>query len=103
MAAADFLSRYLSGPLPYVRSHITVNKMCLSASLNKIPPSSVPLNHTLRVMISSLYGVKHSQELQASPHGQLIGAVPKQSAQGTQWAILNDHMFSINIRLRERS
>ena len=23
-----FLSHYLSGPLPYVRHHITVNKMC---------------------------------------------------------------------------
>ena len=38
MAAAGFLSRYLSGPLPYVRRHITVNKM-LSASLNKTFPS----------------------------------------------------------------
>ena len=28
MGAADFLSLYLSGPLPYVRRHITVNKMC---------------------------------------------------------------------------
>ena len=28
VAAAGFLSRYLSGPLPYVRRHITVNKMC---------------------------------------------------------------------------
>ena len=27
VAAADFLSRYLNGPLPYVRRHITVNKM----------------------------------------------------------------------------
>ena len=27
MAVADFLSRYLSGPLPYVRRHITVNKI----------------------------------------------------------------------------
>ena len=27
-AAAGFLSRYLSGPLPYVGRHITVNKMC---------------------------------------------------------------------------
>ena len=26
--AAGFLSQYLSGPLPYVRRHITVNKMC---------------------------------------------------------------------------
>ena len=24
----DFLSRFLSGPLPYVLRHITVNKMC---------------------------------------------------------------------------
>ena len=30
-----FLSHYLSGPLPYVRRHITVNNV-LSASLNKI-------------------------------------------------------------------
>ena len=28
VAAAWFLSCYLSGPLPYVRRHITVNKMC---------------------------------------------------------------------------
>ena len=28
MAAAGFLSHYLSGPLPYVQCHITVNKMC---------------------------------------------------------------------------
>ena len=27
VAAAGFLSRYLNGPVPYVRSHITVNKM----------------------------------------------------------------------------
>ena len=26
--ASGFLSRYLSGPLPYVRCHITVNEMC---------------------------------------------------------------------------
>ena len=28
VAVAGFLFRYLSGPLPYVRRHITVNKMC---------------------------------------------------------------------------
>ena len=28
MATPDFLSRYLSGLLPYDRRHITVNKMC---------------------------------------------------------------------------
>ena len=28
VAATGFLSRYLNGPLPYVRRHITVNKMC---------------------------------------------------------------------------
>ena len=28
VAVADFLSRYLRGPLQYVESHITVNKMC---------------------------------------------------------------------------
>ena len=27
VAAAGFFSSYLSGPLPYVRRHITVNKM----------------------------------------------------------------------------
>ena len=27
--AAGFLSHYVSGPLPYVRRHITVNKMLL--------------------------------------------------------------------------
>ena len=33
--AAGFLSHYLSGPLPYVRCHITVNKNVLSALLNE--------------------------------------------------------------------
>ena len=28
MVAAGFLSHYLSGPLPYVQRHITLNKMC---------------------------------------------------------------------------
>ena len=28
VATAGFLSRYLNGPLPYVRRYITVNKMC---------------------------------------------------------------------------
>ena len=28
VATAGFLSRYLNGPLPYVRRHITINKMC---------------------------------------------------------------------------
>ena len=28
VVAADFLFHYLSGPLPYVRCHITINKMC---------------------------------------------------------------------------
>ena len=28
VAAAGFLSHYLNGPLPYVRHHITVTKMC---------------------------------------------------------------------------
>ena len=35
MVVAGFLFHYLSGPLPYVLRHITVNKM-LTASLNKI-------------------------------------------------------------------
>ena len=34
-----FLSHYLSGPLPYAKRHITVNKNVLSASLNKTFPS----------------------------------------------------------------
>ena len=37
-AAAGFLSHCLNGPLPYVRRHITVNKM-FSALLNKAFPS----------------------------------------------------------------
>ena len=37
-----FLSRYVNGPLPYVRRHITVNKNVMSASLNKTFPSFVP-------------------------------------------------------------
>ena len=28
VAVADFLSRYLSGPLKYVLRHVTVHKMC---------------------------------------------------------------------------
>ena len=28
VAAAGFFSHYLSGPLPYVRRHITIDKMC---------------------------------------------------------------------------
>ena len=36
MAAAGFPSRYLNGPLPYVRRHIIINKMM---SLNKTFPS----------------------------------------------------------------
>ena len=39
MAAADLVSRYLSGPLPYVWRYITVNKNVLSALLNKTFPS----------------------------------------------------------------
>ena len=39
MAAASFIS--LSGPLPYVRCHITVN--VLSVSLNKTFPSFVDI------------------------------------------------------------
>ena len=42
MEAAGFLSRSLSGPLPYVRRHITVNKNVLSASLNKTFLPSIP-------------------------------------------------------------
>ena len=29
MAVAGFLTRYMSGSLPYVRRHITVNKKCV--------------------------------------------------------------------------
>ena len=42
MVAAGFLSHYLSSSLPYVRRHITINKI-LSASLNKILPSFLSL------------------------------------------------------------
>ena len=38
-ADSSFLSRYLNGPLPYVRRHITVNKNVLIVSLNKTFPS----------------------------------------------------------------
>ena len=38
VAAAGFLSHYLSGPLPYAGWHITVNKNVLSESLNKTFP-----------------------------------------------------------------
>ena len=38
VAAVGFLSRYLNGPLPYVRRYITVNKNVLNVSLNKTFP-----------------------------------------------------------------
>ena len=41
MAAEGFLSRYLNGPLPYARRHITVKIFLLSVSLNKTFPSFV--------------------------------------------------------------
>ena len=34
MVAVGFLSRYLSGPLPYVSRYITVNKMCRDLIIN---------------------------------------------------------------------
>ena len=43
VSAAGFLSRYLTGPLPYVRRHITVNDNVLSTSLNKTFPSFLHL------------------------------------------------------------
>ena len=43
MAAAGFLSHYLSGPLPYVPRHITVKWNVLSVSLNKTFPSVLPI------------------------------------------------------------
>ena len=49
MVAAGFLSRYVNGPLPYVRRHITVNKNVLSVSLNKTFPSAFLL-FVLRVV-----------------------------------------------------
>ena len=42
MATAGFLSRYLNGPLPYVRRHKSVIKNVLSASLNKTFPFFLP-------------------------------------------------------------
>ena len=42
MAAVGFLSHYLSGPLPYARRHITVNRNVLCLSLNKTLPSFFP-------------------------------------------------------------
>ena len=42
VAAAGFLSHYLSGPLTYVRGHITVKYNVLSSSLNKTLPSFLP-------------------------------------------------------------
>ena len=60
MAAAGFLSHYLSGPLPYVRRHITVKENALSASLNKtflsFLPSFLPSNRTLFFKIRSGIG-----------------------------------------------
>ena len=37
VVAAGFLSRYLNGPLPYVRRHITVNKMSLNKTILFLP------------------------------------------------------------------
>ena len=50
MVAADFLSHYMSGPLPYVRRHITVNKNVLSVSLNKPFPTFLRLYGTRKMV-----------------------------------------------------
>ena len=49
----DFLSRYLGGPLPYGRRHITVNKNVFSTSFNKTFPSF--LSHSLTDAMSVVY------------------------------------------------
>ena len=48
VTAAGFLSRYLNGPLSYVRRHITVNIMCRVRRLIKLFLPSFPgsWNHT---------------------------------------------------------
>ena len=55
VVAAGFLSPYLSGSLPYVRHHITVNKMCWVASLNKTVPSFVHLLSTQLYIYTILF------------------------------------------------
>ena len=52
MVAAGFLSHYLTGPLPYVRRHITVNYNVLSASLNKTFPSFI---HSKNNLITAMH------------------------------------------------
>ena len=44
VAAAGFLSHYLSGPLSCVRRHISIKLNELSASLNKTFPSFLPVS-----------------------------------------------------------
>ena len=43
LAAAGFLSRYLDGPLPYVRHHITVTK-CVECVLHETPLRSTTIH-----------------------------------------------------------
>ena len=55
VAAAGFLSHYLSGPLPYVRCHITVNKkpsFLLTTKLYLVPliEENKVVNYSTRVL-----------------------------------------------------
>ena len=70
---AVFLSHYLSGPLPYVRRHITVNKNVLSASLNKTFPSFHLYTNT------ATYATHWKLRRQGAPHAACCACAPGQS------------------------
>ena len=60
MAAAGFLSRYMSGSLPYVCRHITVNKNMLNITFPSFLPSFLPLQlhpQQTRAVIASVQRV----------------------------------------------
>ena len=57
VVAAGFLSQYLSGPLPYVQHHITIN--VLSMLLNKTFLSFISLKVFMKLITGHTDGVRY--------------------------------------------
>ena len=71
MAAADFLSRYLNGPLPFVRRHITINKMSwVCRQIKHFLPSF--LQQPVICVYQTI--IKHHYVLERSPGSHRFGA-----------------------------